>query len=88
MRYEHDIARPPPTSKVGTAASGNSGSAGKAWHVVRRPAGLHRLGEDGQIYNSLAYPAGGSFIQVASEEMHVTMLPAARSVYAQEKPSS
>src|SRR4029077_6047912 len=40
--------------------------------------------EDGQVYNSLGYPAGGSFIQVASEEMLVTMLPAARSLYAQE----
>jgi hypothetical protein len=40
--------------------------------------------EDGQIYNSLGYPAGGSFIEVASEEMHLTMLPAARAVYAQE----
>ena len=40
--------------------------------------------EDGDIYNSQGFPAGGSFIQVASEEMHLTLLPAARSVYTQE----
>jgi hypothetical protein len=31
--------------------------------------------EDGEIYNSLGFPAGGSFIEVASEEMHLTLLP-------------
>jgi len=40
--------------------------------------------EDGEVYNSLGYPAGASFIQVASEEMHLKLLPAARAVYAQE----
>ena len=40
--------------------------------------------EDGEIYNSLGYPAGASFIQVASEEIHLKLLPAARAVYAQE----
>ena len=40
--------------------------------------------EDGEIYNSLGYPAGASFIQVASEEMHLRLLPAARTVYAHE----
>ena len=40
--------------------------------------------EDGQTYNSLGYPAGGSFLEVASEQMHLTLLPAARRVYAYE----
>lgn len=38
-----------------------------------------------QTSNSLGYQlTGGSFMQVASEEMHLTLLPAARSIYAQE----
>ena len=38
-----------------------------------------------QSYSALGYPlTGGSFIQVASEEMHLTLLPAARTAYAQE----
>lgn len=38
-----------------------------------------------QTSNSLGYQlTGGSFMQVASEEMHLTLLPAASSSYAQE----
>jgi hypothetical protein len=34
---------------------------------------------------TLGYPlTGGSFMQVATEEMHLTLLPAARAIYAQE----
>ena len=68
----------------GTAANGNS-SVGASL-ITFSPALPVYTGyvEDGQIYNSLGYPAGGSFIEVASEEMHLTMLPAARSVYEQE----
>src|SRR5262249_25609433 len=37
-----------------------------------------------KTYSSLGYPlTGGSFMQVASEEMHLRLLPASRSVYAQ-----
>jgi hypothetical protein len=40
---------------------------------------------EAQIYYSLGFqPAGGSFLQVASEEMHVTLLPAAGRIYRQE----
>src|SRR5580700_6899835 len=69
---------------VATAASGNS-SVGASLSTLSAALPVYTgYVEDGQVYNSLGYPAGGSFIQVASEEMHVTMLPAARSVYAQE----
>jgi hypothetical protein len=38
-----------------------------------------------QSYSALGFPlTGGSFMQVASEEMHLTLLPAARTAYAQE----
>jgi hypothetical protein len=84
VRYQHDIAVAAADLKVATAASGNSSvGANRSMLSAALPVYTGYV-EDGQIYNSLGYPAGGSFIQVASEEMHVTMLPAARSVYAQE----
>jgi hypothetical protein len=40
--------------------------------------------QQAKTYSSLGFPlTGGSFMQVASEEMHLKLLPAARSVYAQ-----
>ena len=84
VRYQHDIAVAAADLKVATAASGNSGVGASLSTLSAALPVYTGYVEDGQIYNSLGYPAGGSFIQVASEEMHVTMLPAARSVYAQE----
>ena len=43
VRYQHDIAVAAADLKVATAASGNSSVGGQPEHVVRRPAGLHRL---------------------------------------------
>ncbi len=84
VRYQHDIAVAAADLKVVTAASGDS-SVGTSLSTLSAALPVYTgYVEDGQVYNSLGYPAGGSFIQVASEEMHVTMLPAARSVYAQE----
>ncbi len=84
VRYQHDIAVAADDLKVATGASGNS-SVGASLSTLSAALPVYTgYVEDGQIYNSLGYPAGGSFIQVASEEMHVTMLPAACSVYAQE----
>jgi hypothetical protein len=84
VRYQHDIAVAAADLKVVTAASGNSGVTASLSTLSAALPVYTGYVEDGQIYNSLGYPAGGSFIQVASEEMHLTMLPAARSVYAQE----
>ena len=40
--------------------------------------------QQAKTYGSVGYPlTGGSFMQVASEEMHLRLLPAARSTYAQ-----
>jgi len=84
VRYQRDIATAAADLKVATAASGNS-SIGTSLATLSAALPVYTgYVEDGQVYNSLGYPAGGSFIQVASEEMHVTMLPAARNVYAQE----
>ena len=84
VRYQHDIAVAAADLKVATAASGNSSVAASLSTLSAALPVYTGYVEDGQVYNSLGFPAGGSFIQVASEEMHVTMLPAARSVYAQE----
>jgi hypothetical protein len=41
--------------------------------------------QQAQTYAALGYPlTGGSFIQVASEEMHLVLLPAANSIYQSE----
>jgi hypothetical protein len=83
-RYQHDIAVAAADLKAVTAASGVSGiSASLSTLTADLPVYTGYV-EDGEIYNSLGYPAGGSFIEVASEEMHLTLLPAARSVYTQE----
>jgi len=84
VRYQRDIATAAADLKVATAASGNSSTSASLSTLSAALPVYTGYVEDGQIYNSLGYPAGGSFIQVASEEMHRTMLPAARSVYAQE----
>jgi hypothetical protein len=87
QRYLHDIAVATADLKAVTAASGGSGSPGAGASLSTLSADLPVYTgyvEDGEIYNSLGYPAGGSFIEAASEEMHLTLLPAARSVYAEE----
>jgi len=84
QRYLHDIAVASADLKAATAASGNSGIGASLSTLSAALPVYTGYIEDGQIYNSLGYPAGASFIEVASEEMHLTLLPAARSVYAQE----
>jgi hypothetical protein len=72
--------------KAVTAASGGSAIGP---HLSTLAANLPVYAgyvEDGQTYNSLGYPAGGSFLEVASEEMHQSLLPAARDVYVYENP--
>ena len=84
QRYLHDIAVASADLKAATAASGNS-SIGTSLSTLSAGLPVYTgYVEDGQIYNSLGYPAGASFIEVASEEMHLTLLPAARIVYVQE----
>ena len=67
-----------------TAASRDSAVSGSLTTLSAELPVYTGYVEDGEIYNSLGYPAGASFIEVASEEMHLKLLPAARAVYAQE----
>lgn len=84
QRYQQDIAVATADLKAVTAESGTS-SIGASLRTLSAALPIYTgYVEDGQIYNSLGYPAGGSFIEVASEEMHLTLLPAARDVYSQE----
>jgi hypothetical protein len=88
QRYEADIAR----AAADLAALRNAGTTAGA---PRLSAGLAAVStglpvytgyvQQAQTYSSLGYPlTGGSFMQVASEEMHLTLLPAAASIYAQQ----
>ncbi len=84
QRYQRDIAAVAADLKAVTAANGNSGIGASLSAISQGLPVYTGYVEDGEIYNSLGFPAGGSFIEVASEEMHLTLLPAARSVYEQE----
>ena len=84
QRYQRDIAVATADLKAVTAASGTSSIGGSLSTLSAALPVYTGYVEDGEIYNSLGFPAGGSFIEVASEEMHLTLLPAARSVYNQE----
>ena len=84
QRYQRDIAAASADLKAVTAAGGSS-AIGASLSTLSADLPVYTgYVEDGQTYNSLGYPAGGSFLEVASEEMHLTLLPAARDVYAYE----
>jgi hypothetical protein len=84
QRYQRDIAIAAADLQAVTSANGSS-SIGASLSTLTAALPIYTgYVEDGEIYNSLGYPAGGSFIEVASEEMHLTLLPAARDVYTQE----
>lgn len=87
QRYQRDIAAATADLKAVTAASGGAAGPAIGASLSTLAADLPVYTgyvEDGQTYNSLGYPAGGSFLEVASEQMHLALLPAARRVYAYE----
>jgi hypothetical protein len=84
QRYQRDIAAASADLKAVTAASGGSAIGASLSTLAADLPVYTGYVEDGQTYNSLGYPAGGSFLEVASEKMHLTLLPAARDVYAYE----
>jgi hypothetical protein len=84
QRYEHDIAVATADLKAVTAASHDSAVSSSLTTLSAELPVYTGYVEDGEVYNSLGYPAGASFIQVASEEMHSRLLPAARAVYGHE----
>ena len=91
QHFEADIAQ----AAADLAALRNAGAvAGGGAAAARLDAGLATISASlpvytgyvaqAKTYSSLGFPlTGGSFMQVASEEMHLRLLPAARSVYAQ-----
>jgi hypothetical protein len=84
QRYQHDVAVAAGDLRAVTAAAGNSAVAAD---LATLDAGLPVYTgyvEDAEVYNAVNMPAGGSYIQVASEEMHLSLLPAAHNVYTQE----
>ena len=84
QRFQADIARATAALKAVTAAGGNAGdSASLATLAASLPVYTGYV-SDAQIYNSVGYLAGSSYVEVASEEMHVDLLPAASSVFAYE----
>jgi hypothetical protein len=85
QRYQRDIAAASADLKAVTAAGGGGPAIGASLSTLSADLPVYTgYVEDGQTYNSLGYPAGGSFLEVASEQMHQTLLPAARGVYAYE----
>jgi hypothetical protein len=88
QHYEADIAKAA-ADLAKLRSAGTSGSASQlASNLAAVSAGLPLYTgyvQQAQTYGSLGYPlTGGSFMQVASEEMHLTLLPAASAIYAQE----
>ena len=90
QHYQADIARAAADLAALRSAGGSAGSgdgrlaAGLAAVSAGLPVYAGYVSQ-AQDYGSLGYPlTGGSFMQVASEEMHLTLLPAARAIYAQE----
>jgi hypothetical protein len=84
QRYQRDIAAASADLKAVTAAGGGPAIGASLSTLAADLPVYTGYVEDGQTYNSLGYPAGDSFLEVASEEMHLTLLPAARDVYAYE----
>jgi hypothetical protein len=90
-RYQADIAHAAADLSAlrAAAAAGQSGQAGSLdASLAAVSAGLPIYTGDvaeAQTDYALGFPlTGGSFLQVASEEMHLTLLPAARSSYLDE----
>ena len=87
QRYAADIAQVATDLaelKDGAAAGGQQFAASLSAVSTGLPVYAGYVAQ-ARTYSSLGYPlTGGSFMQVASEEMHLTLLPAARTIYARE----
>ncbi len=95
QRYEADIAGAAASLATLRIAGASEHSAGGAASGSQLAASLTAISaglplytgyvEQAQTYSSLGYPlTGGSFMQVASEEMHLALLPAASAIYSRE----
>lgn len=84
-RYEDDIATVAADLRTATAASGPDSPIASSLATLDAALPVYTgYVAEGQVYDSENMPAGGSFAEVASEEMHLVLLPAARAVYDQE----
>ncbi|HUD38002.1 MAG TPA: hypothetical protein VMR14_13940 [Streptosporangiaceae bacterium] len=87
QRYEQDIssaAADLATLRNAGASAGSSLAADLSAVSTGLPAYSGYV-EQAQTYSAAGYKlTGGSFMQVASAEMHVTLLPAADAIYADE----
>ena len=87
QRYQADIAQAASDlSALKNAATASSGPLAASLAAVSTGLPVY-TGDVAQAQTEYALGymlTGGSFMQVASEEMHLTLLPAARTIYAQE----
>jgi hypothetical protein len=87
VEYQRDIAAAAAALKTATAASGTAGGSAISTSLTTLQTALPVYTgyvEDGEVYNSQGLPAGGSYLEVASEQMQLVLLPAAHAVYDQE----
>jgi hypothetical protein len=87
QRYAADIAQAAADlSSLKNAAAGANGPLRDSLAAVSAGLPVYTgYVAQAQTERSLGYLlTGGSFMQVASEQMHLTLLPAARTIYAQE----
>jgi hypothetical protein len=85
-RYELDLSTAHGDLSVLQAAAGNSPAVGPALNRINNGLALYAgyIGEAKAAY-ATGYPlTGGSFLQTASEEAHLTLLPAANAVFTEE----
>jgi hypothetical protein len=86
QRYEADIARAAADLTALKDAAGDGARLASALSSVSGALPVYTgYVAQAQSGNALGFQlTGGSFMQVASETMHLTLLPAARTIYAQE----
>lgn len=85
QEYDSDIATATADIEAATAASGRDSAIGPSLATLTSALPVYTgYVKSSQVYSSAGMPAGGSFVEVASEEMHLVLLPAARTVYNEE----
>jgi hypothetical protein len=78
QRYQGDIAAASAALKELTQAGADTATLTAGLPVYTGYV------QNGVTFNAVGLPAGASYIQTASEEMHLVLLPAARAIYQQE----
>ena len=85
QRYEADLARAAADLSALRAADANSADAPALAAISADLPVYAGYVQQAQAYSALGHPlTGGSFMQVASEQMHLRLLPAARQIYTSQ----